>query len=162
MYRYASQARMNVTNTKLRRRIVLILLVVMLAVTITMSVVGSSAIVFRNNTKAQFTQRMASGISSALEVGNRLESSTSSSTSQKLGVIRQYIYLMEQINAMSVSLYGEQGRFAPGEAFSALYTDLDNYESLIQSAKTSTLEERTLLLNHLTILQGYISGKITS
>ena len=66
---------------------------------------------------------------------------------------------MEQLNAVSMALAGgESGRLAPDDAFSALYNDLNNFESITQQATTSTLDARTQLLNHLTLLQGILSN----
>lgn len=162
MYRYASQARMNVTNVKLRQRIVFGIMILLLAAVIFLGIVAASAVSFRNNAGTQFYQRMANCASNAIDQVNRMESSTNSSTAQRLGVVRQYVYAMEQLNAMSVSLFGEQGRYAPDEAFTALYSDVQNYEALVQSAKVSTLDARSLLLSHLTSLMAYINGEIAS
>ena len=163
MYRYAAQMRTNVTNIKVRRRIIIGIILLLVAITLIMSIAGGSAMAFRSNTKSLFTQKMANCVSSAIELVSRMESVTSSTTSQKLGYVRQYVYAMEQVNQMSISLYGEgNGRYAPDDAFTALYNDLDEYESLVQSAKTSTLDVRAQLMNHLTYLQGFISGQLIS
>lgn len=162
MYRYASQARMNVTNVKLRRRIVLGVVIFLTAAVVFLGIVAASAVSFRSNTGRQLYQRMANCAGNAIEQVNRMESTTNSATAQRLGVVRQYVYAMEQMNDMSVSLFGEEGRYAPAEAFTALYSDLQSYEALIQSAKTSTLDARSLLLSHLTSLLGYINGELTS
>ena len=106
---------------------------------------------------------MSGNVSNAISVVNRMESVTISTTSQRLGLVRQYVYSMEQINRISIQLFGEgQGRFVPDDAFVALYQDLDTYESLVQSAKNSTVETRELLINHLSLVQGYINGNLVS
>lgn len=158
MYRYASQARMNITNIKLRERIITILMVLFLLSTIVLSITMLTSASFQNNTRIQLHQRMLNSASAAIDQVNRMESTTNSATSQRLGVVRQYIYNIEQLNAMSIALYGEGGRYAPAEAFTALYNDLSEYEALVQSAKNSTLDARSLLLSHLTSLRAFITG----
>ena len=105
---------------------------------------------------------MSNNAANALSVANRMDSVTVSTTSQRLGLIRQYIYAMEQVNRLSIQMFGEGGRYVPDNAFTALYQDLDNYETVVQSAKVSTVEVRELLINHLKLVQGYINGDIVS
>ncbi len=162
MYRYSAQMRTNVTNMRLRRNIVFALLAVLLVLTIVFGISAASNAAFKREAGDRFSQCMASSISSAIEVVNRLESTTGSTTSQRLGMVRQYVYTMDQVNQISVALFGESGRYAPDDAFTALYSDLETYEGIVQSAKNSTLDARTLLTNHLTILQEYISGNLVS
>ena len=163
MYQYAAQNRHATGNFRLRYRILLIMTVILLAaaIVLTISTVTSNQLV--SKTRSQFSQAMSNNVSNAISVANRMESVTISTTSQRLGVIRQYVYSMEQINRISIQLYGESsGRYVPDDAFTALYQDLDNYESLVQSAKSSTVEVRELLINHLSLVQGYINGSIVS
>ncbi len=68
-------------------------------------------------------------------------------------MVRQYIYNIDQLNLISISINGEEGRLVPQEAILALYDDLDTYEKLVQTATSSTLEIRTTLLTHLTALK---------
>ena len=162
MYRYSAQLRTNVTNMRFRRNVVFAALAVLLVLTVVFGISAATNAAFRHQTGERFLACMSSSISSAIDVVNRLESTTNSTTSQRLGLIRQYVYTMEQINQISVELFGESGRFAPDDAFTALYSDLETYEGIVQSAKNSTLDARTLLTNHLTILQEYISGNLVS
>ena len=136
------------------------IMLVLVGAVVTLAVLFSSAAIFKGQTKNQFTNVMSSNVSYAINEVDRLESSTNSMTQQKLGVIRQYVYTMETVNNMSVQLYGESGRFAPAEAFTALYSDISSYETLSQGAKSSTLDVRTMLQEHLRSLQGYIEGKL--
>ncbi len=147
---------------KIRQRIIMIVLLVLLVVSIVLGTMCTTLSLFKNKTDIQITQRIKNNISSAIDQVNRLESSVNSSTSQRLGVVRQYVHTVEELNAMSIALYGEQGRHAPSEAFTTLYQDLSQYDQVVQSAKNSTMDIRELLLNHLTSLQAFINGEITS
>ena len=163
MYQYAAQNRHATGNFRLRYRILLITTILLLAATVILTVSTVSSGRFIGRTREQFAQSMSGNVSNAISVVNRMESVTISTTSQRLGLVRQYVYSMEQINRISIQLFGEgQGRFVPDDAFVALYQDLDNYESLVQSAKNSTVETRELLINHLSLVQGYINGNLVS
>ena len=163
MYQYAAQNRHATGNFRLRYRILLIASVVLLAATVLLSVMTISGNSFKAKSREQYTQAMSNNVANAISVVNRMESVTVSTTSQRLGIIRQYVYAMEQINRISIQMYGEgSGRYVPDDAFTALYQDLDNYESLVQSAKNSTVETRELLITHLRLVQGYINGDLVS
>ena len=163
MFQYAAQNRRPTGNFRLRYRILLAAVVILLAATVVLAVVSVSNSGFAGRSREQFAQAMSSNVAGALSVTNRMDSVTMSNTSQRLGQIRQYVYCMEQINRISIQLFGEaQGRYVPDTAFTALYQDLDNYEQLVQSGKNSTVETRELLINHLTLVQGYINGNLVS
>ena len=163
MFQYAAQTRHATGNFRLRYRVLLITTVLLLVATVALSVVAISANTMLSRSRSQYAQAMSNNAANAISVANRLESVTVSTTSQRLGVIRQYIYAMEQINRISIQMFGEgQGRYVPDDAFTALYQDLDNYESLVQSAKSSTVEVRELLINHLSLVQGYLNGILVS
>ena len=137
--------------------------VLLLAATVLLTITTISGNSFRARTREQYTQAMSSNVSNAISVVSRMDSVTVSTTSQRLGVIRQYVYAMEQVNRIGIQMFGEgQGRYVPDDAFTALYQDLDNYETLVQSAKSSTVETRELLITHLKLVQGYITGTLVS
>ena len=163
MYQYAAQNRHATGNFRLRYRILMIASVLLLAATVLLTITTISGKSFRARTREQYTQAMSSNVSNAISVVSRMDSVTVSTTSQRLGVIRQYVYAMEQVNRISIQMFGEgQGRYVPDDAFTALYQDLDNYETLVQSAKSSTVETRELLITHLKLVQGYITGTLVS
>ena len=159
MYR-KPQMRGQTTNTDLllHRRILLIVCAVLLLAT---ALLGAAVLrngADRDKMKAQFSQRMYSACVSALDEVNRLGSIVTTNASARLARVRQYIYYMEQLNAMSISLTGgESGRLAPADAFTALYSDLDNFEALIQQSTTTTLDARSTLLTHLQLLQAQLN-----
>ena len=156
MYRNSFQLNGNVNNRR-RYRIVLVLCLVFLVSTIVLaSVVGSNS-AFRKNANQQFEQRSISAISSAIDEVNRLGGMVSSGTSARLAKVRQYVYLAEQMNSISIKLSGEGARMAPSDAFTAIYEALDTYEAQTQAATTSTHDIRTLLLSHLTQLQSILT-----
>ena len=163
MFQYAAQNRHAAGNFRLRYRVLMVAVILLLAATVVLTVMTISGNSFVAKSREQFSQAMSTNVANAISVVNRMDSVTVSTTSQRLGVIRQYVYAMEQINRISIQLFGEaQGRFVPDDAFTALYQDLDNYETLVQSAKTSTVETRELLINHLKLVQGYINGQLVS
>ena len=107
-----------------------------------------------------FYHGLSSNVASAISTANRLESTTNSTTSYTLGLVRQYIYSMDQVNQMCANLTGKT--YVPQDAFTALYSDLENYQALVLTNKKSTVETREMLLTHLSLVQGYINGELTS
>ena len=163
MFQYAAQNRHAGSNFRLQYRILLVAVVILLAATVVLAVMTVSATTMVRKSRDQYKQAMSSNVSNAISVVSRMDSVTVSTTSQRLGVIRQYVYAMEQVNRISIQMFGEgQGRYVPDDAFTALYQDLDNYETLVQSAKSSTVETRELLITHLKLVQGYITGALVS
>ena len=162
MYQYAAQNRHATGNFRLRYRVLLTAVVLLLAATAVLAAMTISGNSFKSRSRDQYAQAMSNNAANALSVANRMDSVTVSTTSQRLGLIRQYIYAMEQVNRLSIQMFGEGGRYVPDNAFTALYQDLDNYETVVQSAKVSTVEVRELLINHLKLVQGYINGDIVS
>jgi hypothetical protein len=117
---------------------------------------GSAA--YQAKTMQQFQRRISSNLVDAIGQTSRMTGGVQSNSAIKLGLIRQHIYTMDQINAISITISGEPGRLIPQEAVAALYEDLDRYELLIQTATSNTLEIRTTLLTHLTALQTIIGN----
>ena len=160
MYQYAAQNRNRGGFISMRNRILLIALAVLLVLVILLGIRSISLTSFRSRTEDSFQHSMSSNVASAISVANRLDSTTSSTTSYTLGLVRQYIYHLEQINQMCASLTGKT--YVPQDAFTALYSDLESYQSLVLSNKKSTVETREMLLTHLTLVQGYINGDLAS
>ena len=139
-------------NQKKQKVLMVVCAVLLIAAVALASVVAHTA-VFKSNTDRQLSQRMRNCVSDAIAEVNRMSSVVSSGTATRLGVVRQYVYTMDQLNQISIALHGNGGRLAPQEAFTALYSDIENFEKLTQTATSSTLDARTLLLTHLTNLQ---------
>ena len=138
----------------------LIVMAVLFALVIFLGIRSISLSSFRNRAEDSFYHSLSSNVSSAISVANRLDSTTSSTTSYTLGLVRQYIYSLDQTNQMCANLTGRV--YVPQDAFTALYTDLDSYQTLVLSNKKSTVETREMLLTHLSLVQGYINGDLTS
>ena len=160
MYQYAAQNRNRGGYISVRNRVMLIVMVVLLILVVFLGIRSISLSSFRSRAEDSFHHSMSSNVSSAISVANRLDSTTSSTTSYTLGLVRQYIYSLDQINQMSASLTGKA--YVPQEAFSALFADLDEYRDLVLGNKKSTVETREKLLTHLTLVQGYINGELVS
>ena len=157
MYRKNQKVHMNVTDTRLQKRVLLSACALFLILAVIFGVTALRNGAYRKNAQEQFTYRMQTTVASAIDEVNRMSGMVTSNTSSRLARIRQYIYYMEQLNQLSMYLAGgESGRLAPDEAFSALNSDLDSFEALTQAATSSTLDVRTQLLNHLTTLQSIL------
>lgn len=157
MYRKSQKVHMNVTDMRLQKRVLLIACAVLLILSIIFGVTALRNGVYRKNAQAQFRYRMQTNVASAIDEVNRMSGMVTSNTTARLARIRQYIYYMEQLNSLSMYLDGgESGRLAPDEAFTALASDLDAFESLTQAATSSTLDVRTQLLTHLSTLQSIL------
>lgn len=153
MYSYSQQVRENLSNHKLQRRVMAILIVVLLAGCVTLGVVAARAGRYRAQTRAQCAQRMVDCVNSAKAVTDKLTGSVSSDTAAKLSQIQQYVYAIDQLNGMVITLGGEGARVVPAQAFDALYEDLSTYFTIIQTNTTSVLETHSLLINHIAALQ---------
>ena len=140
-----------------RLKVLAVLCAALLVVSVVLSGMVVREMVFRRNTDKQLTQRMMNYTSDAIAEVNRMSGVVASGTSTRLGMVRAYVYAMDQLNQISISLHGQSGRLAPQEAFDALYADLENFETLTQTATSSTLDARTLLLTHLSNLQLYLT-----
>ena len=160
MMYHKSQPHMQASNADLRlqRRVLLVACIVLAAVAVFLGVTAARNAAYQNQVQMQFSQRMYSASTAAIDEVNRLGSIVTSNANARLGRVRQYIYYMEQLNAMSISLSGgEGGRLVPDDAFTALYSDLESFEALLQQSTTSTLDARSLLLTHLQALQTYLN-----
>ena len=160
MYRNTLKVHMNVTDTRLRRRILVIACLFFFCLSLIFGAAYLRASAYRSKAQTQMSQRMLSAAASAVEEVNRMSGVVASNTSARLSKVRQYVYYMEQLNALSMALAGgESGRLAPEQAFTSLYSDLETFEAQTQAATTSTMETRTLLLTHLTTLQTLLAGQ---
>ncbi len=155
MYRKVTP-RFQVTNENLKtqRRA---LLAVCAALLILSAVLGFFVIRgagYEGRVQGQISQRMYSASAAAIDEVDRLGSIVTSNASARLARVRQYVYYMDQLNSLSISLAGgEGGRLISADRFTTLYADLETMENLIQLSTTSTLDARTLLQTHLTELQ---------
>ncbi len=155
-YRFRQKPGFQTFGTKAQQRVTLIALVLLLAAVIVLGAFYARGAAYQARTVEQFRRRINSNLVDAIGQVSRMTGGVQSNSSIKLGQIRQHVYAMEQINAISIAVSGESGRLIPPEAVTALFDDLDRYELAIQTATGNTLEERTLLLTHLTALQGII------
>ena len=157
MYR-KSKPRMQVSMTDLlnHRRVLAIVCIILFAATVFLTTVVLRGNYSQNSIRDQLTQRMYGASVAAVDELNKIGSIVSSNSPGQLGRVRAYVYYMEQLNTLSISLYGERGRMAPSDAFTTLYSDLDTFEKLLQQA-ASIIDTRTLMLNHLRALQSYLT-----
>ncbi len=156
MYRKTSP-RIQLSNTDLRlhRRVLLAACAVLLVAVVVLGIIAVRGASYQDRVKTQLSQRMYSASAAAVDEVNKLGSIVTSNASARLARVRQYIYYMEQLSAMSASLVGDQ--LAPADAFTALYGDLESFENLLQQSTSPTLDARSLLLTHLQALQTYLN-----
>ncbi len=160
MYRKTTP-RFEVTNESLKnqRGVLLITCAVLLILLAVLGFFTVRNMGYQDRVQSQISQRMYSASASAIEEIGRLGSIVTSNASARLARVRQYVYYMEQLNSLSISLAGgEAGRLISADRFTTLYADLETMENLIQLSTTSTLDARTLLQNHLTELQDALPG----
>ena len=157
MYRNPKRVHMNTGDLRLQRRVLLAVCAVLLCVAVVLGALVARNGVFRKQTLLQLNQRMSNAVSSAVEEVNRMSGIATSNTSVRLARVRQYVYFMNQLNELSMSLRGgEGGRMAPSALMESLFDDLDAFEAQTQAATSSTMDTRTQLLNHLTEMQNVL------
>ena len=153
MYRYSHQVRQTMANYRLKNTVIAIILVIAVIGCIVFGSMYASANTYRSHSRNQINHRIMSDLTNARTLAERLTSSVQSNTAATLAQIRQYVYAMDQLNTIAITLDGEAGRIIPADAIDALYQDLDAYFTIIQTNTSSILETRTLLINHLNALQ---------
>lgn len=157
-YRYQQKPTMTQYGTKFQRRVLVVVSLVLLAGVVGLAVWGINQSTTINRMKTQLERRINSALVDAIDQVNRLTGGVQSNTGSKLALVRQYIYSIDQMNSVAISVFGEGGRIVPAEAISALYQDIDVYETTIQTATSSTLDIRTTTLTHLTALQSILAN----
>lgn len=152
-YRFRQKPTFQQVGSKAQRRLLLLMLFLLLAAALVLGTLYTGALVFKNKATQQFRIRINSNLEEAIAHVNRMAGGVQSNTSIRLGLIRQHIYAMDQINTISIGASGEAGRLIPQVALDALYNVLERYEVAVQTATGNTLELRTLLNTHLLSLQ---------
>jgi len=159
-YRYRPKPSFQAYGTKLQRRALLAAVVVLLAAILAVGSLYLNASRQATRMADQLKSRANSNLVDAIGQVSRMAGGVQSNSSIKLGQIRQHIYAMDQINAISIATRGEGGRIVPQEALQALFSVLERYEVAVQTATGNTLELRTLLLTHLMSLQELMDDSI--
>lgn len=152
-YRFKQKPSFQNYGTKTQQRLLLALLVVLLAAVVLLGFLYTGSVGYKADAMNQFRRRINSNLVDAIGQVGRMSGSVQSNSFIKIGLIRQHVYTMDQINEASIAISGEAGRIIPQEATAALFSDLDRYETTIQTATGNTLEVRTQLLTHLMALQ---------
>lgn len=158
-YRYRQKPSMQRYGTKGQQRLMLIGIIALAALCVVMAISLARSLGHSEKAKMQFQRRVESNLQDAIGEVSRMTGSVQSTSTIRLGMIRQHIYVMDQINIISMSIYGDSGRILPQEAIAALYEDLNRYEIAIQTATGNILEERTQMLEHLKFLESIIKAQ---
>ncbi len=140
------------SNQRNRRVAVTLIILVLVAAVVALGILYAGSASYRTNAQTQFKRHVVSAVVDAIENVNRLTSGVQSDSAAKLALVRQNVYLMDRLNLISTTLSGGGGELVPAEALSVLYEDLNNYDRLLQTGTSSTLEIRSTLLTHLTAL----------
>ena len=143
-------------DLRLQRRVLLIACAVLLTAAVVFGALYFPGRGYRHQVQLQVRQRLYSACTSAIDEVNRLGSIVTSSAASRIGRVRQYIYYMEQLNSIMVSLDGKGASLAPDDVFPTLYADLQTLEELILQSTSPTLDARSTLLSHLQTLQAYL------
>ncbi len=96
----------------------------------------------------QLKQRILNSISKAIDTVPA-ESSVNSATASKVGNLKGYAAAVNEMNQISISIYGEEGRILPQEIIDLIYNDLEEFDRLLQQSTVSTITVRTNLNTHL-------------
>jgi len=155
MYRKTTpRFQVSIADLKMHRKILFLICVVLLILSIGLGVLLVQNMGYQRKVAMQFEQRMYSASAAAIDEVSRLNSIVTSNYSARLARVRQYVYYMDQLNTMSISLAGgESGRLVRADFFTTLNEDLDTMDDLLALSTTSTLDARTKLQNHLEELQ---------
>ena len=159
MSRYNIKTNIEDKRIDIPQKYLLIVIIILLFTSSALTFFLSSANSSISKTKSAFQQQIVDDVSLAIDQMNKLETIANSSVDEKLAMIRQYVYSVEQMHLLSLSLFGEKGRFAPNDAFPALYNDLKIYSDILRGATKNTLEIRSLLSSHLNSLYAYVIGE---
>ena len=115
---------------------------------------------YRTETQMQITKQMQESISNAVSEVSRMAGMGASDSQAQLARVRQYIYHMDELNKMSMELAGgESGRMVSSAALNTIFQDLNEFETVLQGNKNSTMDIRTKLESHLKTLQTILIGQ---
>ena len=128
--------------TRIRNIVTLLLLVAV----IVLAVFGGRAMNYQTESHTTYVRRMQTECNDALELTSALSRTAGASSSATLGRIRSYVYAMDTINQLNLSL---EGRYLVGnDVFVNLYSIIDDYYNrLITGMVTS--DQQTALTNAL-------------
>lgn len=132
-----------------------IVAVVLLAVIVIMGAFLVRSGKMPTNGRAEIRRRIVSNLNSAIDQVNRLDRIVTSKTAYDIGKVRQYIYCMQQLDDLGDAMFGQ--KLVADGTFTQLYSDLDSYETLTQSAKTSTMDVQQQLIDHLQSLKALLN-----
>ena len=152
-YRFRQKPGFQTYGTRTQQRLLAAAIVILLAAVIALGFLYSESAAIQQKAALQFERRINSNLVDAIGQVSRMAGGVQSSSSIKLGLVRQHIHTMDQINNISIAINGENGRLIPQKAVTALYSVLESYEIAVQTATGNTLDLRTLLLTHLMSLQ---------
>ena len=154
MYRRYTQVNETVMPvSQLRRnRIKNIIILVLLAATVTMTAVALPAVQSRSGARGLFIQRMQNEISTAVRLTTSLSRNAGASSASILAQVRSNVYGILAANEMSIGMEGASGRLIPEEQLTTMLSSIDNYLAFLTTGM-DTGEYQTNLQNSLEDLQ---------
>ena len=159
MYRRYTQVNETVMPvSQLRRnRIKNIIILVLLAATVTMTAVALPAVQSRTGARGLFIQRMQNEISTAVRLTTSLSRNAGASSASILAQVRSNVYGILAANEMSIGMEGASGRLIPEEQLTTMLSSIDNYLAFLTTGM-DTGEYQTNLQNSLEALQLQINA----
>lgn len=155
MYRYSNNSRYRNVMRSHRYQPILILAVIVIAIVVVLKLAGVGSL-NETNYLQQRNTRLRSEVQNAVKQVSTLSRLGATTTSNTLGVVRQYVHGVEVINELNISMYGEVGRLYKQSIFDNIYDIIDAYDynlstgTKVNEALTS-LTEAVNELNTLTL-----------
>ncbi len=134
MYRYSNHSRFNAIMRSNRYRPILMIIVIIVAAFVLLRLVGVGGL-SESHFETQRNSKLRSEIQHAVSQTNTLSRLGSTSTSNVLGRVRQYVHGIEVINELNVGMFGEVGRLYQQETFDELYAIIDTYDARLSSGQ---------------------------
>jgi hypothetical protein len=156
MYRYSQQMRNSMAGGQLRQQLGKVLMLVLAVAVVVLVILGGRAMSFEQREQSLFGDRMRSEAGQALTLVNSLSRTGGSTTTNMLGKLRQHVYAMESIQAVHTTLRGKNTQIVEEDAFTAIYTVIDTFDSKLQTGQ-QTKEPLAQLLELLTDLNTKVS-----
>ena len=131
-----------------RERVLGALLVLVTVALVIMTILGVSAMAYRNESQELFVARLQGECGEAIGLTNKLSRLAGAGDSVTLGYIRGHVSAMETINNLQFSLHGAHAAYVQEAVFEELHDTLDAYgEKLLTGMSTG--EQQTQLLTML-------------
>lgn len=138
MYRYSQNLRGSMVNTKLQRRILRILVLVLLAALIVVSIIAIRSSGFRSQYLNQYEDRVRYEANQALSITNSIARPGSTTNFGPLSRVRQHVYAIQTLQDGYLRLTGDSTNLTEDVTFTRTYELIEAYDNALKSSKTTT------------------------